>query len=50
MSGRVVKVIDFCPKAVISSHKLKDRKYNGQNRMDKKTNNDLQNIIQKTKD
>ena len=27
-----------------------DRQHNGQNKMDKKTNNDLQNITQKTKD
>ena len=33
------------------SHSLKkDRKYNGQKKKDKRTNNDLQNIAQKTKD
>jgi hypothetical protein len=33
------------------SHNLKkDRQYNGQKKKDKRTNNDLQNITQKTKD
>jgi len=35
-------------KGVIRSRKLKDRQHNGQNKRDKRTNNDLQNITQKT--
>jgi hypothetical protein len=30
--------------------KSKDRQYNGQKKKDKRTNNDLQNITQRTKD
>ena len=38
-------------KGVIRSRNLKDqRQYNGQNKIDKRTNNDLQNTTQKTKD
>ena len=38
-------------KVVIRIRKSKDdRQYNGQMKMDKRTNNDLQNIIQKTTD
>ena len=38
-------------KRVNRSYNLKkDRKYNGQKKKDKRTNNDLQNITQKTKD
>ena len=37
-------------KGVIRSHKSKDRQYNGRKKNDKRTNNDLQNITQKTKD
>ena len=38
-------------KGVIRSRKSKkDRKHNGQTKMDKMTNNDLQNITHKTKD
>ena len=36
-------------KGVIRSHKS-DRKHNGQQTNDKRTNNDLQNITEKTKD
>jgi len=32
------------------NHNLKDRQYNAQNKKDKRTNNDLPNITQKTKD
>jgi len=35
---------------VIRSRKSKYRQYNGQKKEDKRTNNDLQNITQKTKD
>ena len=39
------------PKEVIRIHKpKKNRKHNGQNKKDNRTNNDLQNITQKTKD
>ena len=38
------------PKNVIRIRKLRDRQYNGQKKKDKKTNNDLQNTILKTKD
>jgi hypothetical protein len=34
-------------KGVIISRKLKNRKYNGQRKKDKKTNNDLQNTALK---
>jgi len=37
-------------KRVIRSRKSKDGYYNGQNKMDNRTNNDLQNITQKTND
>jgi hypothetical protein len=38
-------------KGVIRRHKSeKDRQYNGQKKTDKRTNNDLQNATQKTKD
>ena len=37
-------------KRVIRSRKSKDGYYNGQNKMDDRTNNDLQNITQKTND
>jgi hypothetical protein len=38
-------------KGVIRIHKSKkDRKHNGQKKKDKRTNNDLQNIIHKNKD
>jgi hypothetical protein len=36
-------------RGVIKSRILKDRKYNGQKKKDKRTNNDLQNTTQKTK-
>ena len=36
------------PKGVINQKK--DRQYNGQKKNDKRTNNDLQNTTQKTKD
>ena len=44
-----------CPKikdteGIIRSRKSKDGKYNCQIKKDKRTNNDLQNIAQKTKD
>ena len=35
---------------VIRIHTSKDRQHNGQKKKEKKTNNDLQNITQKTKD
>ena len=35
---------------VIRKRKLKDRQHNGQKKRNKRTNNDLQNITQKTKD
>ena len=50
---------DFCKKGlpkikdnkgVIRSCKWKDRQHSGQKKKDKRTNNDLQNISQKTKD
>jgi hypothetical protein len=37
-------------KGVIRIRKSKDRKHNGQKKKDKRTNNDLQDITQKTKD
>ena len=37
-------------KGVNRSLNQKDRQYNGQKKKDKKTNNDLQNTTQKTKD
>jgi hypothetical protein len=37
-------------KGVIRSHKSKNRQHNGQKKRDKRTNNDLQNTSQKTKD
>ena len=37
-------------KGVIKSRKSKDRQYNGQQKKDKETNTDLQNITQKNKD
>jgi hypothetical protein len=37
-------------KGLTRSYKLKDRQYNGQKKNDKKKNNDLQNITQKTID
>jgi hypothetical protein len=37
-------------KGVIKSRKSKDRQYNGQQKKDKETNTDLQNITQKHKD
>jgi len=37
-------------KGIIKIRKSKDRQYNGQKIKDKRTNNDLQNITQKTKD
>ena len=36
-------------KEVIRSRKSKDRQYNGQKKKDKRKNNDLQKITQKTK-
>ena len=36
-------------KAIIRSHKLKDKQYNRQKKEDKRTNNDLQNTTLKTK-
>ena len=36
-------------KEVIRSRKSKDRQYNGQKKKDKRPNNDLQTITQKTK-
>ena len=33
-----------------NGQKKKDRQHNGQKKKDKKTNNDIQNIAQKTKD
>ena len=38
------------PKGILRNRKLKDRHYNGQQKRDKRTNNDPQNITQKTKD
>ena len=35
---------------IIRSRKSKDRQHNGQKKEDKRTNNDLQNTTQKTKD
>ena len=35
---------------VIRIHKSKDRQHNGQQKKDKRTNNDLQNNTKKTKD
>jgi len=37
-------------KGVIRSRKSKDRHHNGQNKKDKETNNELQNITHKSKD
>ncbi len=37
-------------KAVIRILKLKDRQHNGQNKKDERSNYDLQNITQNTKD
>ena len=37
-------------KGIIRIHKSKDRQHNGQKKKDKRTNNDLQNTTQKTKD
>ena len=37
-------------KVVIRSSTSKDRQYNGHKKTNKRTNNDLQNITQKTKD
>jgi protein required for attachment to host cells len=37
-------------KGVIRSRKLKDRQNQGQKKKDNRTNNDLQNITQETKD
>ena len=37
-------------KGIIRSRTSKDRQCNGQKNMDKRTNNDLQNTTQKTKD
>ena len=37
-------------KGVIRKCKLKDKQHNGQYKKEKSTNNDLQSIIQKTKD
>ena len=37
-------------KGIIRIRKSKDRQHNGQKKMDKKTNNDLQKTTQKTKD
>ena len=37
-------------KEVIRNRASKHRQYNGQKKKDKRTNNDLQNITQKTKD
>ena len=37
-------------KGVISSRNTKDRRHNGEKKRDTRTNNDLQNITQKTKD
>jgi len=37
-------------KEVIRIRKSKDRQYNGQQKKNKRTNNDLQNTSQKTKD
>jgi hypothetical protein len=37
-------------KGVFRIRKLKDRQHNGQKKKDKRTNYDLQNITQKTKD
>jgi hypothetical protein len=38
------------PKGVIRIRKSKDRQHNGQKKMDKKRNNDIQSITHKTKD
>ena len=38
------------PKRVIRSRKSKDRRYNGQTKKNKRTNNDPLNITQKTED
>jgi hypothetical protein len=47
--GLIGKIEDR--KEIIKSHKLKkDRQHNGQQEKDKKDNNGLQNITQKTKD
>ena len=35
---------------IISRKSKKDRQYNGQRKKDKRTNNDLQNVTQETKD
>ena len=37
-------------KGVIRRYKSKDRQYNGQKEKEQRTNNDLQNTSQKTKD
>ena len=37
-------------KDVIRSRKLKDRQHNGRKKKDERTNNDLQNITQKSED
>ena len=37
-------------KGIIRSSKSKDRQYNGQQKKNKRTSNDLQDITQKTKD
>jgi fructose-1,6-bisphosphatase len=37
-------------KGVIGIRKSKNRQHKGQKKMDKRTNNDLQNITQNTKD
>ena len=37
-------------KAIVRSHKLKNRKYNSKKKKEKKTNNGQQNTTQKTKD
>jgi hypothetical protein len=43
--------LEYIPNWVIGSCKSKKgRKYNGQNKKEKMTNNDLQNTKQKTKD
>jgi len=49
-TGTVLEVFEDTPGAIRSSKSKKDRQYNGQKKKNKRTNIDLQNTTQKTKD
>ena len=50
MFSVIIKVFEDAKEVIRSRKSKKDKQYNGQKKQDKRTNNDPQNITQKTKD